>query len=131
MSSFLCWNLYRINKMQWSIKYHWSNWPQYIIPSKKQTPLGLWGDGVAMVPRVQFLFIYSCVYPYARAFEKKRNMFYFQNHNLSLNNRLPFNLYAGNIIRQASLNMILSFNIFSIILKHQDINLMQCSTLML
>ena len=43
---------------------------------------------------MQFLFIYSCAYHYARAFENKRKLF-FQNHNLSHNNRLPHNLNAG------------------------------------
>ena len=50
MSSPLCWNLYKDNKLQRAIKYRWTNWLQYIIPSKRCTLLRIWGDSVMMVP---------------------------------------------------------------------------------
>ena len=40
--------------------------------------------------------------------KEERKPTYFQNHNLSLSNRLPFISYAGNILGKA-LNMKLNF----------------------
>ena len=69
--------------------------------------LGLWGDGVIIVPECSW-FSFICIkhifYPHIfilmcmHFFKGERKPTYFQNHNLSLSNRLPFIFYAGNIL---------------------------------
>ena len=77
--------------------------------------LGLWGDGVIIVPEcswfsficIEHIYIYSHIFLCARTFKGGRKPTYFQNHNLSLSNRLPFISYAGNILGKP-LNMMLN-----------------------
>ena len=74
--------------------------------------LVLWGDGVIIVPECSwfsFIYIkhiYIYIYPYiflcACILKGERKPTYFQNHNLSFSNRLPFNFLCRQYIRQAS-----------------------------
>ena len=67
--------------------------------------LDLWGDGATIVPECS-LFSYTYTYSYELYVRtsKIENQICFQNHDLSLNTRLPFNLYAGNLCKASLLN---------------------------
>ena len=72
--------------------------------------LGLWGDGVIIVLECSWFFslyvlniyIYPHIFLCACTLKGERKPTYFQNHNLSLSNRLPFNFLCRQYIRQAS-----------------------------
>jgi len=81
--------------------------------------LDLWGDGVIIVPECSwfsficikhiYIYIFILIYLFlcACTFKGGRKPTYFQNHNLSLSNRLPFISYAGNLLGKP-LNMMLN-----------------------
>ena len=79
--------------------------------------LGLWGDGVIIVPECSWfsfyiyktytfilIYLFLCVCTFLK---EERKPTYFQNHNLSLSNMLPFISYAGNLLGKP-LNMMLN-----------------------
>ena len=74
--------------------------------------LGLWGDGVIKVLSAVCFHLYvlniylsSYLFLCACTLKGEGKPIYFQNHNLSLSNRLPFISYAGNILGK-TLNMM-------------------------
>ena len=79
--------------------------------------LDLWGDGVIIVLECNWfsfymyktytfilIYLFLCVCTFLK---EERKPTYFQNHSLSLSNRLPFISYAGNLLGKP-LNMMLN-----------------------
>ena len=75
--------------------------------------LGSWGDSATISPGVQFIFhIYTYILMNFMCALQNWKSNIFQNHILSLNNRLPFNLYAGNIVKAGLLNYNMMLNTY-------------------
>ena len=109
--------VHQTNQSLQSIKYHRTKWPWF--PFKiKMNPLRLMGRWCLYCPRVQFVFhIHTYILMNFMCALQNWKSNIFQNHILSLNNRLPFNLYAGKIVEANLLNydMMLSTYILMLI----------------
>ena len=68
--------------------------------------LGSWGDGARISPRVQFIFLYTYIYSYELYVRTSKLKIKYISRIiiLSLNNRLSFNLYAGNFVKASLLD---------------------------
>jgi len=86
--------------------------------------LGSWGDRPTIIPRVQFIFhIHSYILMNFMCALQNWKSNIFQNHILSLNNRLPFNLYAGNIVKASHLNYNMMLSTYNLTLNDYIVTL--------
>jgi len=123
MDSFLKNTVHQTNQLLQSIKYtglsgHGSR------SKSKWFLLGSWGDSATISPGVQFIFhIYTYILMNFMCALQNWKSNIFQNHILSLNNRLPFNLYAGNIVKASHLNYNMMLSTYNLTLNDYIVTL--------